>query len=179
MKLHVVASALAALVVSSSASAYSVQGGDVMAKVVAGAAVNVVRLDVATRGTPPAAMIIGVDVDYSIDGPWNVTAQFHPGFSPGYITGDLGIGLKYRVVQLQAPIIPYGALLATGALGGPVSYGDAHVNAGLRLAGGVDYFVTRHLALGVEIAAQASELFTPLLQPEISTSFTAGLSWRF
>ena len=70
-------------------------------------------------------------------------------------------------------------LLATGALGGPVSYGDAHVNAGLRLAGGVDYFVTRHLALGVEIAAQASELFTPLLQPEISTSFTAGLSWRF
>ncbi len=161
------------------ASAYTVAAGDLLVKPVAGAAVNVVRFPAATRATPQGGMVLGVDVDYSFDGPLNFTAAFRPVISPNYVSGDLGAGVKYRVVQLGAPFIPYASLLVTTALGGPLGAGDVHYNLGGRLAGGVDYFVMRNFAVGLEMNASVTALFVPVVQPEATTEILAGVSWRF
>ena len=161
------------------AAAYTVKGGDLLVRPVFGAQVNVLRFPAATRATPQGGMIMGVDVDYSFDGPLNLTATLRPVVSPSYVAGDLGVGVKYRIVQLGAPFIPYGSLLATTVLGGPLGAGDVHFNLGGRVAGGVDYFVMRNLAVGVEMGLEVTALLTPVLQPEASTEILAGVTWRF
>lgn len=160
------------------ASAYSVQGGDVLVRPVVGASVNVLRLDVATRETPPFGMLLGVDVDYSFTGDWNVTAGLRPVLAPGFLDTGLLLGAKYRWVQLQAPFIPYASAALSTALGFPLGYGDVHVNAGGRVAVGVDYFVLRDLAVGLEVGAEASGLFTPIGALEVTTDALIGLTWR-
>ena len=161
-----------------SAAAYTVEPGDVLVRPVVGASVNVMRLPAATRATPQGGMVLGIDVDWSWDGALSLTGAFRPVLSPNYLDGNLGVGAKYRLVQLNAPFLPYGSLMATTALGGPLGAGDIHVNAGLRLAGGVDYFVMRNLAVGLEMAAELSQLFTPIGRPEASTEILAGVTWR-
>lgn len=160
------------------AAAYTVEGGDMLLRPVAGASVNVLRYPAATRATPSGGMLLGLDFDYSIDGALNVTAAFRPVLSPSYVDANLGVGVKYRVVQLGAPFIPYGTAMLTGALGGPLGAGALHTNAGLRLAGGVDYFVMRDLAVGVELGAEGSALFLPTLHPEASTELLIGVTFR-
>lgn len=168
-----------ATLASSSARAYTISAGDMVLRPVAGASINVLRLEVATRETSPGGLVLGLDFDYSFDGPWNVTAMFRPSMWPGYVDTQAGVGVKYRVVQLDAPFIPYGSAMVTGALGGPLRYGAPHVNFGTRLAAGVDYFVMRNLAVGVEAGVEGSVLFWPLLWPETSAELLAGVSWRF
>lgn len=161
------------------AAAYTVEPGDLLVRPVAGASVNVLRFPAATRATPQGGMVIGVDVDWVFDGPWAFTAAFRPALSPNYVDGNIGVGAKYRAVQLNAPFLPYASLMATTALGGPLGAGAVHWNAGARLAGGVDYFVMRNLAVGLELGAEVSGLFVPVVQPEASTEILAGVSWRF
>lgn len=167
---------VAALLLST--AAYTVSPGDLLVRPVVGASVNVVRLKAATRDTPQGGMLLGVDLDWSFDGAWALTAAFRPVLSSDYVDANLGVGAKYRVIQLNAPFIPYASLMATTAVGGPVGFGDLHVNAGLRLAGGVDYWVMRDLAVGLEMAAETSALFVPITQPEVSTEILAGVTWR-
>jgi len=170
---------VAAALSSSSAGAYTIKAGDITLKPVVGASVNVLRLEVATRETSPGGLVLGFDFDYSFDGPWNVTATFRPSLWPGYVDGQAGVGVKYRVVQLEAPFIPYASAMVMGALGGPLRFGAPHVNAGVRAAAGVDYFVMRNLAVGLEAAVEGSGLFWPLLWPEASAEVVAGVTWRF
>ena len=161
-----------------STAAYTVSPGDLLVRPVIGASVNVVRLKAATRDTPQGGMLLGVDLDWSFDGAWALAAAFRPVLSSDYVDANLGVGAKYRVIQLNAPFIPYASLMATTAVGGPMGFGDMHVNAGLRLAGGVDYWVMRDLAVGIEMAGEASHLFVPISQPEVSTEILAGVTWR-
>ena len=167
------------LVYSSSTMGYSVDGGDIVLKPVVGAHVNVLRLDVATRESPQGAMVMGVDADYSFTGDWNVTGTIRPGFSPDFVDGTIGVGVKYRLVQLEAPYIPYASAMLIGAAGGPLRFGAPHLNAGLRTAVGMDYFVMRNLAIGIEAAADSSVLAWPLWWIEASTEVLMGISWRF
>lgn len=167
---------LAALLLST--AAYTVSPGDLLVRPVVGASVNVVRLKAATRDTPQGGMLLGVDLDWSFDGAWALTAAFRPVLSSDYVDANLGVGAKYRVIQLNAPFIPYASLMATTAVGGPVGFGDLHVNAGVRLGGGVDYWVMRDLAVGLEMAGEVSHLFVPIGQPEVSTEILAGVTWR-
>lgn len=168
---------VAALLLST--AAYTVEPGDVLVRPVVGASVNVLRLPAATRATPQGGMVLGVDVDWSWDGALSLAGAFRPVLSPNYIDGNLGIGAKYRVVQLNAPFLPYASLMLTTAVGGPLGAGDVHVNpVGLRVGGGVDYFVMRNLAVGLEMAAEVSLLAAPLVQPEASTEILAGVTWR-
>ena len=44
---------------------------------------------------------------------------------------------------------------------------------------GIDYFVMRNLAIGVEVGAEASVLMLPLWYVEATTEALAGVSWRF
>lgn len=171
--------ALSALVLPAApASAYSVKAGDLLVRPVAGASVNVVRFPAATRATPQGGMLLGVDLDWSFDGALAFTGALRPVLSPGYVDMNLGLGAKYRLVQLGAPFIPYGSAMLTSALGGPVGHGDLHWNEGLRLAGGVDYFVMRDLAVGLEMAAEGSLLFVPVVTPEVSTELLAAVTFR-
>lgn len=169
----------AGLVGAAPAAAYSVEGGNLLMRPVVGASLNVLRLDVATRATPPGGMLMGVDLDYSFDGPWNLTATFRPVLSPGFVDANVGVGVKYRLTQLGAPFIPYASGMLLTAVGAPFRFGAPHVNVGARAAAGVDYFVMRNLALGVEMAIDASLLAYPLLFVESSAEILAGLTWRF
>lgn len=168
----------AGLFVATPADAYTVKPGDLLLRPVAGASVNVVRFAAATRATPQGGMLLGVDLDWSFDGALAFTGALRPVMSPGYLDVNLGLGAKYRLVQLGAPFLPYGSAMLTSALGGPMGHGDLHWNEGLRLAGGVDYFVMRDLAVGLEMAAEASHMFSPSAGPEVSTELLAGVTFR-
>lgn len=163
---------------STTANAYTVKPGDLLLKGVAGASVNVARLNVATKATPPAGMVIGADLDWSFDGNWSLMASLRPTLSPGFVDGNLGVGARYRLLQLDAPLIPWASAQFITALGAPLGYGDAHVNLGARVGGGVDYFVMRDLAVGVEVASEGSALVAPLTGAEASTEVLIGVTFR-
>ncbi|MBM4282856.1 MAG: hypothetical protein FJ137_19590 [Deltaproteobacteria bacterium] len=160
------------------AAAYTVKGGDVLVKGVGGASVNVARLDVATKGTPPAGLALGCDIDWSVDGSWSVATSIRPVLSPGFVDGSVGVGARYRLLQLDAPFIPFAVAQVTTAVGGPLGFGDVHINVGARIGGGVDYWVMRDLAVGVEISTEGSGLIVPLPTVEWSTDALLGLTWR-
>jgi len=164
---------------ASSASAYTVEAGNMLVRPVVGASINPLRLDVVTRATPPGGMLLGLDFDYSFDGAWNLTTALRPVASPGFLDVQAGAGVKYRVVQLEAPFIPYASAMLTGAVGGPFRIGAPHLNLGARLAMGIDYFVMRNLAIGIEAGVEGSALVMPLLAVEASTEALLGVSWRF
>ena len=163
---------------ASDAGAYTVRPGDMLLRGVAGAGVNVASLDVATKATPAAGMVMGVDFDWSFDGDWSLATSLRPTFSPGFVDANVGVGAKYRVLSLDAPFIPFATGQVTTALGGPLGYGDVHWNVGARLAGGVDYFVMRDLAVGLEIGSELSTLAVPLLAAEWTTEVLVGVTWR-
>ena len=167
-----------AALLATSASAYTVKPGDLLIKGVTGASVNVARFNVATKATPPAGLLLGADLDWSFDGNWSLAASVRPVLSPGFIDGNVGLGARYRVLQLDAPLIPWVLAQLVTAVGGPLGYGDLHVNLGARLGGGVDYFVMRNLAVGIEVATECSALLTPLPGAEPSTEVLLGVSWR-
>ena len=167
------------LIAAPRAQAYSVEPGDLLLRPVMGASVNFLRYDVVTKETPKGGMILGLDFDYAIDGYWAVTGTVRPVFSPGFFDGDLGVGAKYRLLQTNAPFIPYASAMLVLAPGAPVRFGDLHLNLGVRAAVGVDYYVTRHIALGAEMAVSPTLLLTPALSPEISTEALWALTYRF
>jgi hypothetical protein len=168
-----VVAVVVALGLSSAASAYTVKPGDLLIR-----GVNVARLNVATKATPPAGMVMGVDLDWSFDGDWSLATSLRPTLSPGFVDANVGVGAKYRVLSLDAPFIPFATAQLTTALGGPLGYGDVHWNVGGRLAGGVDYFVMRDLAVGLEIGSEVSALAVPLLAAEWTTEVLVGVTWR-
>lgn len=161
------------------AHAYTAEQGELWVRPVLGASVNALRLDVATRATPPAGLLVGVDLDYALTREVAITGAFRPVISPGFIDGALMVGAKLRYVELQAPFIPYVSAGATTAIGLPLGYGEPHWSLGGRFAVGVDYFVTRHIAIGVESGGEASWLFTPLESPELTADALVGVTWRF
>jgi hypothetical protein len=171
----VVASMFAA---TAPAQAYTVRGGDVLVKGAGGVSVNVARLDVATKATPPAGLLLGADIDWSFDGNWSLAASIRPVLSSGFVDGNVGIGARYRLLQLDAPFVPFAVAQVTTAVGGPLGYGDVHWNVGARVGGGVDYWVMRDLAVGVEISTEGSGLLVPLPAVEWSTDALLALTWR-
>lgn len=174
----VVVAFVAAVLGSTSASAYTVRPGDLLLKAVAGGSVNVARLNVATKATPPAGMLLGADLDWSFDGNWSAMVSLRPTVSPGFVDGNIGVGARYRLLQLDAPLIPWAAAQVVTAVGGPLGYGDVHLNVGARLCGGVDYFVMRDLAVGVEVGTEATALLAPLVGAEASTEVLIGVTFR-
>jgi hypothetical protein len=170
---------VATVALAGQAQAYSINPGDLLIKGVVGPSINVLRLDVATKAAPPAGLMVGVDIDYALDGNWSLAGSLRPTLSPGFIDGSVGFGARYRLLQLDAPFIPWALGQLTAGIGGPVGYGDLHTAAGLRLGCGVDYFVLRDLALGVEVSTEPQVLFLPLTQLQWSAEALLAVTWRF
>ncbi|MFZ9887736.1 MAG: hypothetical protein ACO3JL_09560 [Myxococcota bacterium] len=164
---------------SSQAEAYTVAAGDFTLRPVAGASTNFLRLDVATRETPPSGLLVGVDFDYAVLPELAVAATLRPVFGDAFVDAQAGLGAKYRLVQTEAPLIPYGSLLAVVALGTPLRYGDAHWNVGGRLGLGADYFIVRDVTVGLELGTEASWLVSPVGALELTAELLLGVGWRF
>lgn len=161
------------------AGAYTVAAGDFSLRPVSGASLNFLRLDVATRETPPLGLMVGLDLDYAILPELAVAATFRPVFGDAFVDAQAGFGAKYRLVQTEAPLIPYASLLAVAALGAPLRYGEAHWNVGGRVALGADYFIVRDVTLGIELGTEASWLVRPIGALELTAELLLGVGWRF
>jgi len=164
---------------SNPAAAYTVQTGDQMVKASLGVSSNFMRYEVVTKDTPANLLLTGVNYEYAFDGPWNAVGHFMPGFADGFIDFRLGAGAKYRLIQLDMPLIPYAQAELTTAFGVPTRYQELHFNLGMRTAVGVDYFVMRQLAVGIELGWELSGLLSPEIAPEMSAEGLFCLGWKF
>lgn len=163
---------------ATSAHAYSVDAGDLILRPVFGPSINVARIGVATKESPPAGMLVGADVDFALDSHWSVTGLVHPVFSPDFLDLGFGGGGKFRLAGFVPPIIPYVSATTTLAIGIPFRPAEPHVNVGVRAAVGAEYFLLRRLAIGLEAALEGSVAFAPVVQPEMSSEVLIGLTWR-
>lgn len=164
---------------ASESSAYTFNGGDFSLKANAGAGVNLLRSDVATKRTPEAGMLFTLDADYALTGEFHLVGSLRPQASSNFLDSGIGLGVAYRAVRLNAPFVPYVSAMMTSALGLPFSHGDVHFNLGTRFAAGVDYFIMRQFYVGIEIAGEGSLMAFPLLMPEMTTEMLLGVGWRF
>ncbi len=167
------------LIPATNADAYTLKTGDQMLRAFMGGSTNFMRYEVVTKDTPPSAFLTGLNYEYALDGPWNVVGSFAPGFADGFIDARIGGGGKYRFNELEMPLVPYGEAQLVMALGIPTRYQQEHINLGLRTAVGVDYFVMRQLAVGLELGWEASGLLTPEIAAEMSAEGLLFLGWKF
>ena len=174
-----VAGILVMALMSVGAQAYTVKTGDQMLRPFMGLSTNFLRYEVVTKDTPPSAFLAGLNYEYAVDGPWNAVGSFAPGFADGFMDFRLGGGAKYRLNQLEMPLVPYAEAQLITAVGVPLRYQQAHMNLGLRTALGLDYFVMRQLAVGFEFGWEVSGLFAPELAAEMSAEGLFFLGWKF
>ena len=164
---------------TTSAQAYTVQTGDQMVRTVMGVSSNFMRYEVVTKETPANAFLTGLGYEYALDGPWNVVGQVSPGFADGFIDLRLGGGAKYRLIQLEMPLVPYAEAQVITAFGIPTRYQELHFNMGLRTGLGFDYFVMRQLCVGFGLAWEFSGLFSPEIAPEMTAEGVLSVGWKF
>ena len=167
------------LFVASQTEAYTVQTGDQIIRSSMGLSSNFMRYEVVTKETPPNAFLTRVGYEYALDGPWNVVGHLTPGFADGFVDLRLGGGAKYRLIQLDMPLIPFAEAQVVTAFGLPTRYQELHFNLGVRGALGADYFVMRQLAIGFELGWEFSGLFAPEIAPEMSAEGLLSLAWKF
>jgi hypothetical protein len=170
---------LLALAVASPAAAYEVAGGDLVGRLSLGPSVNTARLTAATRATPGAGLLIGAGLELGISDALGIYADLSENVSTGFIDSRLSAGLRARIRTGDAPLLPYGALALTTALGLPVTHGEAHWNLGVRGALGFEYFLTRTASFGLEVGLEPSLLIHPLPETEWSLEALLNLGWRF
>ncbi len=162
------------------AHAYSVDGGNVIVRPVLGVSINALRLEAATRKSAPGGLLTGLDLDFSINGPLNLSAFVRPVVFVGFVDVQVGLGGKYRVTGLGTPFVPYASAMVTAAGATQLRWVTMpHANVGARAALGVDYFVMKDLAVGAEAATEASALLYPMLYPEVTVEALVGVSYRF
>ena len=177
--LFVISSLALGLLLALPAGAYTLKTGDQMLRAFMGGSTNFMRYEVVTKDTPSGAFLTGLNYEYALDGPLNVVGSFAPGFADGFIDARVGGGGKYRFTELEMPLVPYGEAQVIMALGIPTRYQQEHINLGLRTALGVDYFVMRQLAVGLELGWEVTGLLTPELAAEMSAEGLFFLGWKF
>lgn len=161
------------------AGAYDFQPGDWFLKPIVGSKVNVVRYDRVTRQTPQAGMWLGLELDYMMDISWGPTGGLHILLAPGFVDAEAVLGVKYRFIETGAPYIPYAAISVSNSFLFPTAVGAFHWNVGLKPALGLDYFVMRNFAVGLEIGARPSLLIASTMRKlEFSVEALLGITWR-
>ncbi len=161
--------------------AYQLQATEWLVKPTMGGRINVVT---AERNTPQASpgggFLIGADLEYMVDKSTSAILEFHPFFASGFIEVGFGVGAKYRFDGNDIPLIPYGAATVTFGWLLPTMAGPStHFNMGLRPAIGLDYFVTRDMAIGLEFGCQPTlVLISGTASFDLSLDVLLGMTWR-
>jgi len=168
------------LLFTSFTHAYDFQAGDMVLRPLLGVNINVIRLDKVTRESPGATLVIGTGFDYSFSDAIALSTLLKLQFSSGYLGLGADVGVKYHVYTDGIPLIPYGALYLGQVILFPLKSQPSHYNIGMRIAGGVDYFILRHVALGLDLSVFPNVVFTKgYSQFELAVDVFLGVSWRF
>lgn len=167
-----------ALGLSLPATAYQIRSGDQVLRVGLGGSYNFMRSQQVTRETPASLLRFGLQYEYAFDSHLSLTAGLRPGLADSYVALPLIAGLRYRLPGVQGPIVPYAGADVLFATGLPLGPPPIHLNLGLRLAAGLEYFVTDHFGFGAEFALQSSALIMPQLQAESAAELLFGCAYR-
>ena len=170
---------IAAALSAAPAQAYRLESGDQMVRVNAGGSFNFVRHRLVSRETPAAVLSIGAAYGFAFTDSFSVIGALRPGFADGYVDLPLSAGVRYRFPGLDAPLIPYGSVEGVFALGVPLGPPPLHLNAGVRAALGVDYFITGNFGVGLEFAMETGPLFAPAFELESSAELLLACGYRF
>ncbi len=151
--------------------AYNFEPGAMFLKPMIGSNVNVARFDALGKETPAAGLMLGAQGDYLVDIDWGVSADLRIVLSPNFVNLDFAGGVKYRFLEAKPPFIPYAGVYLNTKFLFPTNDSSFHFNFGLRPTAGVNYFISRNLALGVEVFTEPSIMF---MMGEIKFEFSAG-----
>jgi hypothetical protein len=180
MRAFLVLTALAStLLAADPAAAYQIKGGDQTVRAGAGGSFNFVRHRLVTRETPQALATLALVYDYALTDSFSVTGALRPGVADAYVELPLAVGARYRFAGLKAPLIPYAGAELVAGLGLPLGPPPPHVNLGLRVAGGLEYFITGNFGVGVELGLETGPLLTPAFDVESAAELALVCGYRF
>ena len=171
--------ALILSLLSVQASAYEFKAGEIWIRGLLGETVYFAQDRQTSIQT--GAIEVSMEVDYMLDSAWSLGATFRPAFAVNRVVLGFGAHGKYRMVKKDFPVVPYASfgvipsfMIATD------TNGKSHFNLGLRPAGGLEYFVSRNLALGLEAGVTPSFVFggktTNMMEATFDILF--GATWK-
>lgn len=161
------------------AVAYSFTPGEGILRPFVGARINLIQYDILSAQTPGAGMLLGLEGDYMIDGNWSIGGAFRPMFAPNFIYVSLAPQGKYRITQTDSPFVPFVQLGFEVGVQFPLNGTPVGVEFGGRPSFGIDYFVMRNFAIGLEFAVFLADMVTAGVgQFELAIDAILGLSWR-
>ncbi|MBL4819170.1 MAG: outer membrane beta-barrel protein [Deltaproteobacteria bacterium] len=161
------------------ASAYHFKAGEVWMRGLLGQVVYFAQ-DSSTQ-INTGAIEMSLEADYMFDSNWSVGGTFRPLFAPQRVVLGFGAHAKYRMVKKELPVVPYASfgvipsfMIATNP------GGKGHFNLGLRPAAGLEYFITRNLALGLEAGITPSFIFGSGTRNTMEATFDIlfGATWK-
>ena len=148
------------------AQAYQVRAGDHFVQTSLGGSYNYLRSTQVTRETPASLLRFGAQYAYAFDSHLSLTAGLRPGLADSYLALPLSAGLIYRLPGIKGPIVPYLSSDLIVEAGIPLGPPPLHLDVGLRLGAGIQYFVTHRVAFGANFALSGSALLWPNIQAE-------------
>jgi len=158
--------------------AYDFRPGNIFLRPFAGAEINVLRYQGPGTATPGAGLLLGFGMDYVVDFDWGASGDIHANISPDYFDLSLSFGGKYWFTQTRLPFVPYAAVYLPVSVLIP-TYAKSHWNIGLRPALGIQYFVMRNFAIGLEVGLTPSIMLSSVKSAfEISVDAAFMFSWR-
>jgi hypothetical protein len=110
----------------------------------------------------PTQFQMGLDWNYSLDGPLGFVLGWWLGFAQDYVGLEITLGVKYRFLNLHprvAPFIGGGGGFSAGfrTLGNQGTV----TGLGFRFGGGVDFFATPRIIPGMQIMFDLGPGFSP------------------
>lgn len=165
-----------ALFVSSAVLGYDFRPGDFFLRPSVGTKINSVR---GSSSTPGAGLLLGMGADYIIDFNWGVSGDIRLNFSPDFFEPSLMPGIKYWLSQVPVPFIPFCGIYLPIAILVPTKNNSLQTNIGLRPVIGVEYFVMRNFAVGLESGFVPSMMMSSNgVKFEFSVDASFFISWR-
>ena len=164
---------------TSQAEAYQVRAGDQLVRAELGGRFNYMRHRMVTRETPAALAELGLAYEYALLDSLSLVAGLRPGLADAYLDLPVLLGARYRFNGLNAPLTPYASAEAIFDLGLPLGPPPPHFGLGVRVAGGMEYFISSHLGLGASVGFSTGPLLWPALELESSAELLFSCAYRF
>jgi opacity protein-like surface antigen len=108
----------------------------------------------------PSQFQLGLDWNYSLDGPLGFVLGWWLGFAERYIGMEVHLGVKYRFLRLHPRVAPFVAGGGGIHTGFDTRGGEAMTGIGFRFGGGVDFFATPRILPGIQMMFDLGPHFT-------------------